>query len=75
MLGEVATDVGDAQEARELYEQAVDFLERNTPNRYLVDVYAKLAELLEAEGSADAAYGYMKKAVGMQQAVSPKSAV
>jgi len=75
VLGEVATDVGDPQRARELYERAADFLERNTPNRYLVDVYAKLADLLEAEGRPDAAYGYMKKAVGMQQAVSPKSAV
>ncbi len=27
----------------------------------------------EAEGRADDAYGYMKKAVGMQQAVSPKN--
>jgi transcriptional regulator with XRE-family HTH domain len=73
ILGDVANDVGEPAEARDLYEVAADYLERNTPNRYLVDVYAKLAQILEAEGRADQAYGYMKKAVGMQQAVSPKN--
>jgi transcriptional regulator with XRE-family HTH domain/exonuclease VII small subunit len=72
LLGEVATEVGDAERARELYELAAKFLERNTPNRYLVDVYAKLADLLEEQGDADTAYGYMKRAIGMQQAVTPK---
>jgi tetratricopeptide (TPR) repeat protein len=72
LLGEVATEVGDAGRARELYELAADFLERNTPNRYLVDVYAKLADLLEEQGDADTAYAYMKRAIGMQQAVAPK---
>ena len=72
MLAEVATDVGDLMRARELYETAIKFLEKTTPNRFLVDVYAKLAELLEEDGRAAAAYGYMKKAVGMQQAVAPR---
>lgn len=69
VLGEVARDLGDEPQARERYERAVEFLERNAPNKYLVDVYARLADVLEAEGRADDAYAYMKKAVGMQQAV------
>ena len=72
ILAEIASDLGEPTQALDLYELAADYLERNTPNRYLVDVYAKLAEILEDEGRADAAYGYMKKAVGMQQAVAPK---
>jgi hypothetical protein len=31
-----------------------------------------MAELYEAEGKADMAYEYMKKAVGMQKAVASK---
>jgi transcriptional regulator with XRE-family HTH domain len=72
VLGEVTTDLGDSERALEMYELAAEYLERNMPNRYLVDVYAKLADLLESEGRAEAAYGFMKKAVGMQQAVAGK---
>ncbi len=72
LLAEVAADVGDGERAREMYELAIEYLERTTPNRYLVDVYAKLADLLEDQGRADDAYGYMKKAVGMQQSVAVK---
>jgi transcriptional regulator with XRE-family HTH domain len=75
VLAEVAVDCGEPERAIALYEGAIAYLERNIPNRYLVDVYAKLADLLEAEGRADAAYRYMKKAVGMQQAVLPRRPV
>jgi tetratricopeptide (TPR) repeat protein len=70
ILGEIAVDLGEAGRARELYELAVDLLERNTPNKYLITVYAQLADILENEGRADEAYAYMKKAVAMQQAVA-----
>jgi tetratricopeptide (TPR) repeat protein len=74
VLAEVARDLGDEPQARERYERAVEFLERNAPNKYLVDVYARLADVLEAEGRADDAYAYMKKAVGMQQTVAGAAA-
>ena len=70
VLAEVTIDLGDEEKARELYELAAELLERKAPNRDLVDVYAKLAELLEAKGEADEAYTYMKKAIGMQQALT-----
>lgn len=75
LLAEVASDLGDGERARELYELAAEFLERNMPNRYLIDVYARLADLLENSGQAAEAYAYMKKAVGMQQAVATKPPV
>jgi tetratricopeptide (TPR) repeat protein len=75
ILADLAAGLGDRGRARDLYEKAVQFLETNTPNRDLVDVYAKLAEVLEEDGRADEAYAYMKRAVGMKQAVAPKRAV
>ncbi|MDQ3670128.1 MAG: helix-turn-helix domain-containing protein [Actinomycetota bacterium] len=73
LLGEIFADLGDRERARELYELAIDFLERVHPNRYLIEVYAQLADLLENEGHKQEAYAYMKKAVGMQQAVAAKN--
>ena len=75
LLGEIFADLGQRERARELYELAVDFLERVHPNRYLIDIYAKLADLLEADGRKQEAYAYMKKAVGQQQAVAAKPPV
>jgi tetratricopeptide (TPR) repeat protein len=71
VLAEISADVGESERACELYELAAEFLERNAgPNRYLVDVYAKLADLLEQSGRKEEAYAYMKKAVGMQQTLT-----
>ncbi len=68
VLAEISADVGESERACELYELAAELLERNAgPNRYLVDVYAKVADLLEQSGRKEEAYAYMKKAVGMQQ--------
>jgi tetratricopeptide (TPR) repeat protein len=75
VLAEVAADLGDAGHARELYERSAGYLERNTPNRYLIDVYARLADLLEESGRKEEAYAYMKKAVRMQQTVAVKPPV
>jgi tetratricopeptide (TPR) repeat protein len=71
-LAEVYEDMDDRARALELYELAADLLRPANPNRYLAGIYARTAELLEAEGRADAAYGYMKKAVGMQQEIAAK---
>lgn len=70
ILAEVYEDVGDRARALELFELAAELLQQETPNRYLVAVYARMAELHEADGRADEAYEYMKKAVGMRQAVA-----
>jgi tetratricopeptide (TPR) repeat protein len=72
-LAEVYEEMDDPARALELYELAADLLRRENPNRYLAGVYARMAELYEAEGKPEAAYEHMKKAVGMQTAGKPLS--
>jgi tetratricopeptide (TPR) repeat protein len=72
VLGDIALDVGDRKEALACYMKAAENLEAGAPDRDLVGVYAKLADLFESEGRSEEAYAYMKKAVGMQQSVAPK---
>jgi tetratricopeptide (TPR) repeat protein len=71
-LAEVYEEMDDRERALELYELAADLLQPNNPNRYLAGIYARMAELYEAEGRPEAAYEHMKKAVGMQQAAAGK---
>jgi tetratricopeptide (TPR) repeat protein len=67
-LAEVYEEMGEQARALELYELAAELLQPHNPNRYLAGIYARMAELYEAEGKPEAAYEHMKKAVGMQQA-------
>jgi tetratricopeptide (TPR) repeat protein len=70
VLAGVFEDLGDRGRARELYELAAELLEPRNPNRFLVDVYSRLADIAESEGRKEEAYELMKKAVGMQKAVA-----
>ncbi len=70
VLAGVFEDLGDRGRARELYELAAELLEPRNPNRFLIDVYSRLADIAESEGRKEAAYELMKKAVGMQKAVA-----
>jgi tetratricopeptide (TPR) repeat protein len=70
VLGSVYEELGESSRAREVYELAAELLETRNPNRFLIDVYSKLADLADAEGRKDEAYEYMKKAVGQQRAVA-----
>jgi transcriptional regulator with XRE-family HTH domain len=72
VLGEVAAGDGEQVKAISYYETAARYLGESGPNRHLVDVYAKLADILEAEGRPDEAYVFMKRAVATQQTVRPK---
>jgi tetratricopeptide (TPR) repeat protein len=71
-LAEVYEELGDRPRALELYELAAELLRSANPNRYLAGIYARMAELYEAEGRADAAYEHMKKAVGMQKEMAAR---
>ena len=73
LLGGVYEDLGDQPRALELYELAEELLRLHNPNRYLVEVYARMAELYEAAGRDDKAYEHMKKAVGMQRVVAAQT--
>jgi tetratricopeptide (TPR) repeat protein len=70
VLGNVYEELGESSRAREVYELAAELLEPRNPNRFLIEVYSKLADLAEAEGRKEEAYDYMKKAVRQQRAVT-----
>jgi tetratricopeptide (TPR) repeat protein len=71
-LADVYEEMGDRARALELYELAAELLGSGNPNRYLAGIYARMAELYEAEGRPEDAYEHMKKAVRMQQAEAAK---
>jgi tetratricopeptide (TPR) repeat protein len=65
VVAEIYDQLGDRAEAIARYERAVEILSLS-PNRSLLEVYAKLADLLEAEDRKDEALAVLKKAVGDQ---------
>jgi tetratricopeptide (TPR) repeat protein len=69
LLGEILESVGDMSGARARYEQAIPLLEGG-PNRYLVEVYGRLAALHEAEGRPEEALALLKKAMNVQSPAS-----
>jgi tetratricopeptide (TPR) repeat protein len=72
VVAEVYEQLGDTKRAIETYERAAELLGAN-PSRYLLEVYAKLADLLEAEGRKDEALDVLKKAVTAQSRVGALS--
>ena len=68
VVAEVYEQLGDNARAIETYELAAEFLSVS-PSRYVLEVYAKLADLLEAEGRKDEALEVLKKAVTAQARV------
>lgn len=70
VLAGVFEELGDDARAKELYELAEELLKARNPNRFLIEVYSRLADLAERDGRTEEAYAYMKKAVGMQRAVT-----
>ena len=71
LVGEIYEGLGDRAKARQFYEQAVGLLEGGA-DRYIVEVYGKLAALHEADGRSDEALAVLKKAMAVQ---SPSAAV
>ena len=65
LVAEVFEELGDRAKAREIYELAAQMLEGG-PRRYVLEVYQKLAALLEADGQTEEALGVLKKAVAVQ---------
>jgi tetratricopeptide (TPR) repeat protein len=70
LVGDVYAALGEGAKAIEVYELAAEVLSA-FPSRYLVEVYQKLADLLEAEDRKDEALEVLKQAVAVRgQAVS-----
>jgi tetratricopeptide (TPR) repeat protein len=69
LLGEIHADLGDQERARELLEHALELLEPRGPNKYLVQAYRRLADVLKAKGETEAALELLERAVGVQDRV------
>jgi tetratricopeptide (TPR) repeat protein len=65
IVAEIYADLGDRARAIETYRRAAKLLQIS-PSRYVLEVYAKLADLLEEEGRKDEALEVLKRAVGVQ---------
>lgn len=69
LLGEIFADLSEDERARELLELAVDVLERQAPNRYLVQAYKRLAALLKKRGDTDGALDVLERALSVNERV------
>jgi tetratricopeptide (TPR) repeat protein len=68
LVGEIYEQLGDRERAIKSYERAAELLSFS-PNRYLLEVYGKLADLLEAEGRKDDALEVLRNAVATRSRV------
>jgi tetratricopeptide (TPR) repeat protein len=66
LVAEVFVELKDEERGIELYELAIEHLQA-TPNRYLVEVYSKLAALFEARGDEKAMIATLKRGMKIQQ--------
>jgi tetratricopeptide (TPR) repeat protein len=67
-IASIFADIGELARARELYELALDSLER-CGSPYLSDTYRGLADVLKADGKTDEAFAMLEKAVAVQSQV------
>lgn len=65
IVAEIYADLGDREGAIRTYERAAELLQIS-PSRYVLEVYAKLADLLEEDGRKDEALEVLKTAVAVQ---------
>jgi tetratricopeptide (TPR) repeat protein len=64
LLGEIFADLGDTARANELLELAIEILESQPPNRYLVAAYKRRAALLREAGKVDDAIALLERGLG-----------
>jgi tetratricopeptide (TPR) repeat protein len=69
LLGEVFEHLGETERAREIYELAIERLDRYGGSRYLVTAYRRLADVLKSLGRRDQALELLERAVGLQEQV------
>ena len=74
LIGDIYASLGNPAKAREFYEAAATSLEGGSAERYVIEVYSKLAALHEAEGRSDEALAVLKKAMAAQSPGSPRPA-
>jgi tetratricopeptide (TPR) repeat protein len=64
LLGEIFADLGDGARANELLELAIEILESQPPNRYLIAAYKRKAALLREDGRVDEAIALLERGLG-----------
>jgi tetratricopeptide (TPR) repeat protein len=64
LLGEIFADLGETARANELLELAIEILESQPPNRYLVSAYKRKAALLREDGQVDEAIALLERGLG-----------
>lgn len=67
LIAEIFVELRERERAAELYELAIERLEK-VPNRYLVEAYSQLADLLEQAGESERALKVLRRAMGVQAA-------
>jgi tetratricopeptide (TPR) repeat protein len=67
LLAEIIAEHGDTARARELIELAIEILEKQPANRYLVQAYKLLASLLRARGDTEAALDVLERALSVHE--------
>jgi tetratricopeptide (TPR) repeat protein len=71
VAADVFADLGDRPRALELYELAEELVSERS-HAFMLELYAKMAQLLEQEGRKDEALELLKKAVGLRTAVETR---
>jgi tetratricopeptide (TPR) repeat protein len=69
LLGQIFAELGELERAQEVLELAVELLERQAPNRYLVQAYKRLAELRKQRGETEGALDVLERALSVQERV------
>jgi tetratricopeptide (TPR) repeat protein len=64
LLGEIFADLGDTTRANELLEHAIEVLEGQPANRYLIAAYKRKAALLREDGRVDEAIALLERGLG-----------
>jgi tetratricopeptide (TPR) repeat protein len=67
LLGEIFAELGEDARARELLELAVEILERQAPNQYLVQAYKRLAAILRERGDTEGALDVLERALTVHE--------
>jgi HTH-type transcriptional regulator, quorum sensing regulator NprR len=67
LLGDIFVQLGETERAQEVLELAIELLERQAPNRYLVQAYKRLAAVLKERGDTEGALDVLERALSVNE--------
>jgi tetratricopeptide (TPR) repeat protein len=74
VLAESHAALGDRARAAEVYELAIELLERRPASRYVVTAYKEFAAMLKEQGDSERALELLERALGVQEQVGRRLA-